>query len=688
MKKKLESSLDVFLIIMIVSTIFVAMYHNIDNGSSSINGNYLKNNVKQIDLSSLNFFDISTFTNTSHQINVSRVITANEYGYTTSRTEINLHNSALEPIDAFNYSIPSHEFADTKYWRVYSPNKTDSDSMVLTQIEQNDSVLLVIKFPSVKNNQGVSIIIEMDHPNVVTFDEGAKLDESAHPYQFNLSFLPLISIPITTYELEWKVGQDIDVQVKNDSIQPTNDFFKGNFPENTSYGLNFRNITGLSTIERLSLNHSEYGDYNLTDLEDLDFIPAYVPTLSTNFSSYLSFEYYQRENTKIEFTELKTVVSISEWGYVTTTHDIELQNIGIKSGTSLSTALGGPTFPIITLYLPDSAQKIGFRDNYGNITPSVSSDPVLNKKLVEITPRVQIERQEKYNMQISYRERIADVMNDLGNGKVQLNTPLSLSFNWTIQRFEWNLLLPSGSRYNVTSIINGIETSTSRVSSYNTSIRDRTLLGIFDKTGLELGFKDLTPLSNHYISIEFNFSLVNFIQVPLSICILFLLIGLGYIFIRNLSFGLKPKRIAIEEIPLDLIKSFVETYEEKTAIREQILRLDRKRKSRNISAREYEQTRLILRNRQQAIDRSIVTISKKLSEEGPRYRVSMRSIEVAEANREDILINIESLERKKTQGRIGKDAYAKLKINYDKQLRKANNEVDKVLIDLRSLLTK
>ena len=118
------------------------------------------------------------------------------------------------------------------------------------------------------------------------------------------------------------------------------------------------------------------------------------------------------------------------------------------------------------------------------------------------------------------------------------------------------------------------------------------------------------------------------------------------------------------------------------------MRLDRKRKSRKISAREYEQTRNILRNRQQGVDRSIVTISKKLAEEGPRYRVSMRSIEVAEANREDILINIESLERKKTQGRIGKDAYTKLKINYDKQLRKANNEVDKVLIDLRSLLTK
>ncbi|UCG00548.1 MAG: hypothetical protein JSW11_13070 [Candidatus Heimdallarchaeota archaeon] len=688
MKKKLDSSLNIFLIVMIVSSLFVTINYKIDHGSSMITRNLYQDGIEQIDFDSLNFLDVSTFTNKSHQINVSRVITANEYGYTTSRTEINLYNYASQPIDAFNYTIPSHEFEDTKFWRIFSPNKTDSDSMVLAQLEENNSVLLVIQTPSVEENQSVSIIIEMDHPNAVTFDEGAKLEESAHPYQFNLSFLPLLSMPITSYELEWKLGQDTNVRVKNESIQPTSDYFQGDFSGNTTYGLIFRNVTGLSTIDRRVLSNSEYGGYNLTSLENREFIPAYIPTLRTNFTSYLSFEYYQNVNTKIEFTELKSVVTVSEWGFVTTTYEIELQNIGIKSGSSLSTALGGPTFPKISFYLPESAQKIGFRDNYGNLTPSVSSDPVVNRKLVEITPRVQIEQHEKYDMHISYRERVADIMKDLGGGKVQLQIPLSLSFNWTVQKFEWALLLPSGSRYNITRITNGIETSTSRESNYNSSIRERTLLSLFDKKGLALGFENLTPLSNHYLSVEFNIPLSNFVQVPLSLSIFFLLIGLSYIFVRNLSFGFRGKKIAIEEIPLDLIKDFVKTYEEKTAIREQILRLDRKRKSRNISAREYEQTRIILRNRQQGIDRSIVSISKKLAEEGPRYRISMRSIEVAEANREDILINIESLERKKTQGRIGKDAYAKLKINYDKQLRKVNNEVDKVLIDLRSLLTK
>ncbi|UCG90622.1 MAG: hypothetical protein JSU57_02520 [Candidatus Heimdallarchaeota archaeon] len=690
MKRKLESSLNFFLIIMIVSTLLVTMNTNIDRGISRNNENSFQAEVEQNNVDLLNFFDITDFTNTSHEIRVSRVITANPYGYTTSYTKIHLYLSenASQQIDAFNYTIPSHELLDTKYLEIFSLNDTKADpTVVLDTIEENESTTFVIKTPSVGKNQILSIIIKMDHPNAITFEENAKLDDSTYPYQFNLSFLPLISFPITSYNLQWKVGKDIEVKMENDSIQPTSDYFTGNFSEDTSYGLVFENITELSTINRSLLNKSEYGNYNLTALQNRPFIPAYIPTLANNLSSNLSFNYFQQANTIIEFTELKSVVTVSEWGYVNTEYRITIHNIGIKSGSTLSTALGGSIFPQIAFYLPETAKKISLRDNYGNLTPAVSIDSILSKKLLEIKPRVLIEQNAKYDLFLTYREQVSDLVKDVGGGKTQLRIPLSLNINWTIQRFEFNLLLPHGSSYNMTGITSSIEQKVLRDSIHNSSIRKRELLGIFHKTGFKIIFEDLTPLSNQYLNLDFGLPFLYLINTPLSICILFLLLGIAYTIVRNLSFGFKPKKITIEEIPLDLIKEFVKAYEEKTAIREQILSLDRKRKSKKIKQREYEQTRLILGNRQKGIDRSIVTVSKKIAEEGPRYRISMRSIEVAEANREDILQNIESLERKKTQGRIGKEAYAKLKVNYDKQLRKANNEVDKVLIDLRSLLT-
>ncbi|MFX1285410.1 MAG: hypothetical protein ACFFB5_17325 [Promethearchaeota archaeon] len=691
MKRKLESSLNLLLIALIVSTLLVSLNTNIDRGISINNENSSQAEVEKNNEDLLNFFDVNDFTNTSHEINVSRVIIANPYGYTTSYTKIHLHLSenASQPIDAFNYTIPTHELVDSKYLEIYSLNDTDAESTkVIDRIEKNESTTFVIQIPSIEKNQFLSIIIKMDHLNAITFEEKAKLEEATYPYQFNLSFLPLISFPITSYNLQWKVGEDIDVNVENDSIQPTSDFFTGNFSKDTSYGLIFENITEISSINRSSLNMSEFGNYNLTFLQNRPFIPVYIPTLAANLTSYLSFTYFQQANTKIEFTEMKSVVTVSEWGYVNTEYEIAIHNIGIKSGSTISTTLGGSNFPQINFYLPESAKKISLHDKYGNLTPTVSIDSIISKKVLSIKPRVQIEDNEKYDLHLSYQEEVSDLVKDLGGGKAQLRIPLSMNFNWTIQRFEFNLLLPHGSSYNLTSIVRSIEEITLRNSTYNSRIREKELLGIFDKTGFRIIFKDLTPLSNQYLNIDFSLPLLYFINVPLSICILFLLLGLAYTIFRNLSFGFRPKRLTLEEIPLDLIKEFVKAYEEKTAIREQILRLDRKRKSKRMSQREYEQTRIILGNRQKGIDRSIVSVSKKLSEKGPRYRIAMRSIEVAEANREDILQNIESLERKKTQERISKDAYAKLKINYDKQLRKANNEVDKVLIDLRSLLTK
>ncbi|MHA1330498.1 MAG: hypothetical protein ACTSR2_05410, partial [Candidatus Hodarchaeales archaeon] len=303
----------------------------------------------------------------------------------------------------------------------------------------------------------------------------------------------------------------------------------------------------------------------------------------------------------------------------------------------------------------------------------------------------EIKQGEEYHLFLSYRESVSELVKDRGGGKVRLSTPLSMNFNWTIRHFELKVFVPYGSTFSIQNAVETIEDTSSRETTLNSSVQKRGLglgFSLFNKLGVKVTFDDFTPLSNRIVNLDFGLDPFVFAKEPISITLIFFILGLVYAVARNFSFGFKPKRIAIDEIPIDLIREFVKSYEEKTALREQLLRLDRKRKSKNISAREYEQTRIILTNRQQRIDRALVNVSRRLADEGSRYRIAMRSIEVAEANREDILLNIESLEKKKTQGRIGKEAYAKLKLNYDKQLRKANNEVDKVLIELRSLLTK
>jgi hypothetical protein len=652
-----------------------------------------RNPTKQIFLEDLKFFDPEDLTNTSHQVNVTRTIVANQYGYTSETIDIELRNNGSKPIDAFNLTLPLMEYTDTKYFHVFSGNDTETEFTEWHQIDtDNDSVTFVVTFPEIGITQTSVITIRMDHPHAITYDTDAKLEEATFPYTFNLSFIPMISLPITGYHIEWFVGQDEaglfhSVSIDNETVTPDPTTLTG-ILTNDNIGIHIANVTGLTTIDRTVLNTSKYGNYNLTRLADLKFIPAYQPNLKANFTTYyLSFDYSQQVYTNIEFSSLTTKIIVTEWGWTTTQHEITIRNIGIQSGSTLRTALGSDTFPSINFYLPDTAEKIGFHDKYGNISIASATGSTGGKKVIEINPRVEIEKGEVYLLQLSYRERTSDIASDLGNGRIQLHLPLTLANNWTIHQFEFSLLLPFGSTFNLDEAVNITEQKTLRSVLESSTITEREFLGLFDRIGIHLMYEELTPLSIHYIDFIAGLAPVYPFYQPLSIFLFLLVLGIVYTLVRNVSFGISPRRVLLDEIPLDLIRNFVKNYEEKTAVRAQILRLDKRRKTKKISAREYEKTRTLLNNRLEQADRTIVSVSRKLADESRRYRIVMRTIEVAEANREDILLNIDSLERKKTQGRIGKEAYAKLKLSYDKQLQSANNEIDKVLIELRALLT-
>ncbi len=687
MKKILGNGLRFLLLALVITSTFLIAETQADTGEANSTTDSVNSDIINLDVTNLMYFNITEFTNTSHLINVDRTITANQYGYTSSKTEIQISSNGTSEINALNYTLPTLEYNESKYFRLYSKNDTEIENTTYDFYMGNETTEFVIQFPTVGFEEQVTLIMEMDHPNAITYDEKEELLEGEYPYHFNLSFLPLITIPITSFNLDWRVGADVSMKINNDTLSPTKANFTGAV-ELESTVLKYEDIQELTSINRELLNRSEFGSYNLTALSNRNFIPAYRQNIAENMTDILIFDYYQVGGTFMTFTSLVTTIEVSEWGTVYTKQAITLKNIGLQSGPILSTALGGITFPTLTFNAPNSARKIGITDNYGNITPLVNEDTVTQKKTIEFKPRIQIEQGAEYHILLTYIQPSTKVLNNLGGGKVQLRTDLSVSFNCTVQNYELEILFPFGSSLNKDKISEAAYESSLRNPVSVVSIQKTQFLGIFNSRGYRFTFEELTPLSNNQLKIEYGLSPLNQLYTPLSFSIFFLLIGLAYALIRNLSFGYKPSKLALDEIPLDLIKSFVKSYEEKTAIREQILRLDRKRKSKNISAREYEQTKIILRNQQQQNDRTIVSVSRKLAEDNPRIRLSMRSIEVAEASREDYLLNIESLEKKKTQGRIGKEAYAKLKIDYDNKLRKANNEIDKVLIELRNLLTK
>ncbi|MCK5157661.1 MAG: hypothetical protein KAR08_00775, partial [Candidatus Heimdallarchaeota archaeon] len=474
-----------------------------DNSKSTNQPNLKVNDVE------LEYFDISDFTNNSHQIGVSKYITANEYGYTSSRTEIEIDNNATKAFNALNYTLPTTEFLDSRFIKIYSTNDTEENSTSWEVVSGNTTTLINIQFPTVDVGEKITLTIEMDHPNAISFEDDAVLEEATYPYKFNLSFLPLISLPITNFNLEWIIGEGIEIQLQNESVQPTEANFTGEFEQESTL-LKFVDVQELQTINRDLLNQSIYGGYNLTALSELSFIPAYKQILAENLTLFLNFDYFQSGATFITFSSLKTTIEISEWGTVYTTQEIVLKNIGLQSGNVLSTKIGGTTFPTLTFNVPSTANYIGLTDNYGNMTPvvnsEISTESVIQKKTVEFIPRIQIEQNGEYHLYLSYQELSEAIIESIGGGKLRITTAPTMMFNWTIQHFELELLFPSGSSISLEDIQQETKESTLRDPVSTSSIQKTEFLGLFNKVGYCLTFQEFTPLSNNQMTIEFGVS--------------------------------------------------------------------------------------------------------------------------------------------------------------------------------------
>jgi chromosome segregation ATPase len=170
--------------------------------------------------------------------------------------------------------------------------------------------------------------------------------------------------------------------------------------------------------------------------------------------------------------------------------------------------------------------------------------------------------------------------------------------------------------------------------------------------------------------------------------VFFLIIGIVLVAVRATSYRLTPVVGSIkekEDVPFDLVEGFVRFYQEKTAIRQRMNDLDSKRG--RLKKGDYDKQKQTLESKATNTDRDLMKYTQTLSDKGGRYREAVRQIEIAEATLDDILRNITDLNKKKRQKRIRSEIHARLLDDYTKKLKRANTTIERVLVDLRSLLT-
>ena len=626
------------------------------------------------------YFNLSCFRGAEeHDFKAHREIHMLKYGGVVVNTTyyLNIAEDADDTFNAVNFTYRNEEFASIFQYKFIHLNGSTTGFSVEEDKQANCTIISVL-MPNVTAGNEFSLSFIVDYGTYVKQDAGRESDDKFYGL-FNHSFHPWVSLPLTNYsvylDIEGSVGEE-KPEIVESSIEPSG-IGTGNYTIDVN-AIQILNVSCLPTCN-LSLLNDSMG-YNLTALQDIDFIPAYDREIGENLTLFLSFN-YSTNYPPIQYDYIHRTIEIDQWKLIKVTEEIQVRNL---AGNSSEFSIEGKYGAFIAV-IPRSAQYQGGHDEYGNLSANLAQDVYYTHDIIasdlRIFPRNSIGGNETYKFKISYTHALKDVIKGDVFGTQQLSTWSSSWFNWTVIEFSLKVVLPLGSSFKSSSEF--FQESIER----KDGSKSESLFGLINRPYREWTFTNITQMSNTEIRISYDAGFMWIAGNPMIYSFGFLLLGLAYVGVRSIRFG-EGAVGAIEEIPYELIEDFVRTYEEKTAIRERVRRLERQRKSGKATDREYKKARRILQNKFAATERELVGLTRSLAKKSRTYEGYTHSIEVSEAEREDVLTNLERLEKRKTQGRIGKDAYRRLKINYERRMKKANNSLDRVLIELRSLIPK
>ncbi|MFW9914293.1 MAG: hypothetical protein ACFFGZ_01675 [Candidatus Thorarchaeota archaeon] len=647
---------------------------------SAISGNAEpKKALQTTDNAEREYFNLSSFRGAEHyNFTVDRRITILKYGGVIFNTTffLKIAEEETESFNAINFTIPNEEFDSIYRYSITHTNRSTQGFSVIEDRQENNTILSVL-IPTVTPGNEIKFTL---NENYGTYIKQNPASESILAFNgiFNHSFHPWVSIPLTDYniylEIEPPLEEDPPVVVQG-SLRPTG-LGEGNFTP-SSNKIEITNVSSLPTFN-LSLYNESLG-YNLTSLQDIEFIPAYNPQIGENLTLFLAFN-FTAQTPPVQYDSFRRIVEIDQWKKIKVTEEIEVRNLaGNGSEFSLVGKLG-----YFLLVVPNPVEYVSGHDSLGNLSVTKAPFTITYRGNLEVThfeimPRIQIQGNDTYKFSITYTRELKDVLKGDVLGTQRLELWSSSWFNWTVLEYSLRVILPPGSSFKSDSgFFDGSVIRTKGTTGSG-------LFKLIRRPYREWTYLNPTQVGSLIIKVYYDVGYLWILESPLVFSFGFFLLGLAYIGARTIRFG-EEAYTEVKEIPYELIENYVRTYEEKTAIRERVRRLDKQRKSGKATDREYQKAKRILQNKLTDIERNLVDSTRTLAKKGRAYGAFTHSIEVAEAEREDVLANLERLEKRKTTGRIGKDAYRRLKNNYERRLKKANNTIDRVLIDLRSFI--
>lgn len=360
--------------------------------------------------------------------------------------------------------------------------------------------------------------------------------------------------------------------------------------------------------------------------------------------SSFTYDQFQRPPTDVKFNEIERKITLDQEGRIYLANTYRITNLGLSTN-------------IIEIGVPEDAYDFTVRDEMGTLTVETENG------LLKVNLRAVLDQNATRSLYVFYFLPWENYVNQQNGTDYITQFTFYEHFNTTITKLKVFVILPNGAQFK----------STSPTVPQNT-----------EKTGIQetiiFEFSEVTPSQD--LNFDVNYKYLTFWAsfYPTIWVGILAFAGSAVAFFWKMP---KPSATPIIPVQPKALRSFVETYEEKTRIRSELESLNERLKKGKIPRRRYKVRKKMLDGRMSTLSKNISSLSEQIRSAGSKYPKMIKQLEVAETKLQSAEKDLERLELRYKNSEISKSEYAKLLEDYQTKIEDAEMTIDGVLLRLR-----
>ncbi|OLS13459.1 MAG: hypothetical protein RBG13Loki_2913 [Promethearchaeota archaeon CR_4] len=368
----------------------------------------------------------------------------------------------------------------------------------------------------------------------------------------------------------------------------------------------------------------------------------------------------------LQMNSINRRIIIDPWGYLNVEEDHVLVNTGLLTVQSYS------------YKIPKNATEFQMWDDLGGIEGSV------------VTEEVNLDGKTK-NVTINLNNNRAAL---LGGNQFKYTTfyrlvsSMHLSSSWNkyylnIQIFtsQMDFLIITDTTQVILQTANTLDVKTISPSPNQILMQETKIITTYTS-------EMISPRHNRIVEISFEVNGFWMMLRPLILILIILVVISGYVFLRKVVHKKGPVELVDRvNIPTKALQEFVSAYEEKSALLRELDQLNEDLKMKKVAKKEHTKRLNNIQERKKETEEDLKPLTKTIAEADERFRKIIEKLQFCEAERISVEDSLTALENRYRRGAIpSRTAFQKLYSDFTKRLEKIQNDVDKLLNELKSYI--